>query len=162
MLIPFFFIILTMTITTLTTQELETKTLEQRVVEWTEAYANALTENYKQYRINMHSRNILNPRADLSDYAKQQLKGIEDGTEKLLKFEIKSGKKYFKIIQVDPRHSGGSVTAFVDKKTGQVYKPASWKSPAKHVRFDMRIIRERNYIHNPINTDWAGGHLYMR
>jgi|TARA_Y100000287_G_scaffold161581_1_gene141084 hypothetical protein len=154
-----------MTITTLTTQELETKTLEQRVLEWTNAYVNALTENYKQYRINMHSRNILNPRADLSDYAKQQLKGIEDGTEKLMQFRIKSGKKYYKIVQCDFRngvYQSGSVTAFVDKKTGQVYKPASWKSPAKHVRFDMRIINERNYIHNPINTDWAGGHLYMR
>lgn len=154
-----------MTITTLTTQEYETKTLEQRVVEWTQAYVNALTENYKQYRINMHSRNILNPRADLSDYAKQQLKGIEDGTEKLMQFQIKSGKKYYKIIQCDFRngaYQSGSVTAFVDKKTGQVYKPASWKSPAKHVRFDMRIINERNYIHNPKNTDWAGGHLYMR
>ena len=154
-----------MTITTLTTQEYETKTLEQRVLEWTQAYVNALTENYKQYRINMHSRNILNPRADLSDYAKQQLKGIEDGTEKLMQFQIKSGKKYYKIIQCDFRngeYQSGSVTAFVDKKTGQVYKPASWKSPAKHVRFDMRIINERNYIHNPKNTDWAGGHLYMR
>ena len=52
------------------------------------------------------------------------------------------------------------VHAFVDKKTGEVYKPASWKSPAKHVRYDMRIITEREYIFN--NCDWAGGYLYMR
>jgi hypothetical protein len=30
--------------------------------------------------------------------------------------------------------------AFVDKKTGEVYKSASWKSPAKGVRFDLRLI----------------------
>ena len=38
----------------------------------------------------------------------------------------------------------------------EVYKPASWKSPAKHVRFDMRIIKEREFLHNPKNVDWAG------
>jgi len=147
------------------TQTISNPTVEAFVPVWVEKYCKALTENYKQYRINMHSRNELNPRADLSDYAKEQLKGIADGTEKLMKFEFTSGKKYFKIIQSDFRNGeyrGGSVTAFVDKKTGQVYKPASWKAPAKHVRFDMRIINQREFIHNPINTDWAGGHLYMR
>ena len=56
----------------------------------------------------------------------------------------------------------GSVTAFIDKNTGEVYKPASWKAPAKHVRYDLRIIREREFLLNPKNCDWAGGHLYMR
>ena len=46
--------------------------------------------------------------------------------------------------------------------TGEVYKPASWKAPAKHVRYDLRIIREREFLLNPKNCDWAGGHLYMR
>ena len=46
----------------------------------------------------------------------------------------------------------GSVTAFIDKNTGEVYKPASWKAPAKHVRFDLRIIREREFLHNPKNV----------
>ena len=26
---------------------------------------------------------------------------------------------------------------------------------AKHVRFDMRIIKEREFLHNPKNTDWV-------
>ena len=56
----------------------------------------------------------------------------------------------------------GSVTAFIDKNTGEVYKPASWKSPAMSVRFDLRIIREREFLLNPKNVDWSGGHLYMR
>ena len=56
----------------------------------------------------------------------------------------------------------GSVHAFVDKKTGQVYKPASWQAPAKHVRFDLRIIREREFLFNSNNTGWAGGYLYLR
>tara|TARA_B100000424_G_C22537838_1_gene306842 strand:- start:8 stop:385 length:378 start_codon:yes stop_codon:yes gene_type:complete len=70
-------------------------------------------------------------------------------------FSIVSGRKYYKIVQ----RSGG-VHAFVDKKTGQVYKPASWKSPAKHVRYDLRIINNREYLLK--NADWAGGYLYMR
>ena len=52
--------------------------------------------------------------------------------------------------------------AFVDKKTGQVYKPASWQAPAKHVRYDLRIIREREFLFNSNNTGWAGGYLYLR
>ena len=48
------------------------------------------------------------------------------------------------------------------KKTGKVYKPASWKAPAKHVRFDLRIMKEREFLFNSNNTGWAGGYLYLR
>ena len=50
----------------------------------------------------------------------------------------------------------------VDKKTGQVFKPASWNAPAKHVRFDLRIINNREFLFNPEFTGWAGGYLYLR
>ena len=56
----------------------------------------------------------------------------------------------------------GCVHAFVDKNTGEVYKPASYNSPAKYVRFDMRIINQREKLHNPFFTGWAGGYLYLR
>lgn len=72
-----------------------------------------------------------------------------------VKFETKIGKKYIKIIQVD-----GGVHAFIDKNTGEVYKAASWKAPAKHVRYDLRIIREREECF--YRADWAGGYLYIR
>ena len=82
-----------------------------------------------------------------------------------MKFRLSEGKKYWKVIQQNPNSEGGysdgSVTAFISFK-GEVFKPASWKAPAKHVRFDMRIIKEREFLHNPKNVDWAGGHLYMR
>tara|TARA_Y100001980_G_C14376208_1_gene179617 strand:- start:185 stop:535 length:351 start_codon:yes stop_codon:yes gene_type:complete len=70
-------------------------------------------------------------------------------------FSITVGKKYYKIIQ-----KSGGVHAFVDKQTGEVYKPASWRSPAKHVRYDLRIINNREYLLQ--NADWAGGYLYIR
>ena len=46
-------------------------------------------------------------------------KGLERNTR---------GRKYVKLI------SDGSVCAFIEKNTGDIYKPASWKAPAKHVR----------------------------
>ena len=48
----------------------------------------------------------------------------------------------------------------MNKKTGEVFKPASYNSPAKGVRYDMRIINERNAILS--NADWAGSYLYLR
>ena len=72
-------------------------------------------------------------------------------------FTMKYGKKYIKVIQDD-----SSVHAFIDRNTGEVYKPASWKSPAKIVRYDLRLISDRAKLHNPNFTDWAGGYLYLR
>ena len=72
-----------------------------------------------------------------------------------VKFETKIGRKYIKINQ-----NHGGVHALIDKNTGEVYKPASWRAPAKHVRYDLRIIREREEC--LARADWAGGYLYMR
>ena len=74
-----------------------------------------------------------------------------------IRFSMEFGRKYIKVIQ-----DNGGVHAFVNKKTGEVYKPAGWAKPAKHVRFDMRIISDRAKLHNPHYTDWAGGYLYLR
>lgn len=48
-------------------------------------------------------------------------------------FKAKFNKKYIRIERKDSKNSG-SVHAFVDRQTGDVYKPASWKTPAKHAR----------------------------
>ena len=74
------------------------------------------------------------------------------------KFSIESGRKYHKIVQTDSGE-GASVHAFVDKKTGEVYKPASWKAPAKHVRYNLLSIESREKCFE--RADWAGGYLYM-
>ena len=72
------------------------------------------------------------------------------------KFNIQTGRKYHKI------HNGeaGGIHAFVDKNTGEVYKPASYKAPAKHVRYDLRSIKQRRVCFS--NADWAGSYLYLR
>ena len=64
------------------------------------------------------------------------------------KFTIQTGRKYHKI------HDGNGVHAIVDKNTGQVYKPASYKAPAKHLRYDLRRIKSRHECF--AYADWAG------
>ena len=73
-------------------------------------------------------------------------------------FYPETGRKYHKIIMV--ANGSRSVHAFVDKKTGEVYKSASWKAPTKGVRYDLRIIEQREWLME--NADWAGGYLYVR
>ena len=75
------------------------------------------------------------------------------------KFYIESGRKYHKLIM----ETGGgsrSVHAFVDKKTGDVFKPASFKAPAKIVRYNLLRIESREQCFE--RADWAGGYLYVR
>jgi len=79
------------------------------------------------------------------------------------KFVIEEGRKYLKIIMEVPnrnRPPSRSVHAFVDKKTGEVYKAASFKAPAKHVRFNLLLIKDREWLLG--NADWAGSYLYMK
>ena len=150
--------------------------LQKRVENWVAEYCDALEENFKQYSINSYKRNIENPTSATvghKSYYIEQLQKIEDGTENLYKWDYKVGKKFIKVFNLQYEEANeyynrkggyraGSVTAFIDKNTGEVYKPASWKAPAKNVRFDLRIIKEREFLLNPKNCDWAGGHLYMK
>ena len=74
------------------------------------------------------------------------------------KFYIESGRKYHKVI-MECEDGARSVHAFVDKKTGDVYKPASFKAPAKHVRYNVLRIESREEMFR--RADWAGGYLYL-
>ena len=111
------------------------------VLKWSEMLCEALMDNFK-------SRN----RGKVGGY-----------DAPVYKFYIESGRKYHKIIMEIPnenRDPSRSVHAFVDKKTGEVYKAASFKAPAKIVRYDLRIIEQREWLLE--NADWAGGYLYVR
>ena len=152
------------------TTSLQTKKdIETRVAGWVKTYADTITENYRRYHVETLEGNLS---GNYPEYARKQLDEIENGTANLMWFKVKTGKKYYKIVQQEfetwegskyyGQYRDGSVHAFVDKKTGQVYKPASWQAPAKHVRFDLRIIREREFLFNYKNTGWAGGYLYLR
>ncbi len=73
------------------------------------------------------------------------------------KFYIEEGRKYHKIM-METDGGSRSIHAFVDKKSGDVYKPASIKAPAKGVRFNLLVITEREWLLE--HADWAGGYLY--
>ena len=116
----------------------ELLTLDQKIEKWVWQLCRSLEENYQLRYPN-------------SDHAP--------------KFRMEFGRKYIKVIQQDLRNDeyrDGSVHAFIDRNTGEVYKPASWKSPAKIVRYDLRLISDRAKLHDPKFTDWAGGYLYLR
>ena len=137
-------------------------TLSERVLDWTQTYCESLTENYKQHSISMRQ-------TFTSEWSKEQLDAINNGTANLTNFVIKNGRKYYKIMQREfdtfqdrNEWREGSVHAFVDKNTGEVFKPASYNAPAKHVRYDLRVINDRVKLHDPRYTGWAGGYLYMR
>ena len=136
------------------------------IKDYTQHYCKAITENYRMYHIDSLTRdNHPSP-----EYAQQQLDEVENGTANLMKFEIREGKKYYKIVEVEfdtfqgrNEYRDTSVHSFVDKNTGDVYKPASWRSPAtKHVRFTFQKPEDIRFLLNPINVDWAGGYLYLR
>ena len=139
-------------------------TIEKLIPNWVDLHVEALEDNYRKHHIEMHTR----PSIGFSqEYANTVLEEVRNGTAKLKRFRAITGKKYYKVVSMDwdenrKEYRDQSVTCFIDKKTGEIYKPASWKSPAKHVRYDMRIISQRERMHNSKFTDWAGGYLYLR
>ena len=141
--------------------------LFENVEVWTQQYCDAITQNYKEYHIRTLKGNLS---GNYPEYAQQQLDEIENGTANLMKFEIREGKKYYKIVQVEfdtfqgrNEYRDSSVHSFVDKNTGNVYKPASWKAPhTKHVRFTFQEPKDIRFLLEPRNVDWAGGYLYLR
>ena len=70
--------------------------LRENVKVWTEQYRDAITQNYKEYHIRSLERNLS---GDYPEYAQQQLDELENGTANLMRFRIKEGRKYYKIIQ---------------------------------------------------------------
>ena len=149
--------------------------IQRRIEDHVIKYCETLEENFKQRTIRSYKRNIEEQRfPENTKYYKERLAEIENGTYKdLYKFVFKTGKKFHKVYFLEYKekcdyynrpagYSAGSVHCFIDKQTGEVYKPASWKAPAKIVRFDLRLITDREFLFNPNNISWAGSHLYLR
>lgn len=60
---------------------------------------------------------------------------VSDRRGTTVKFSAEPGRKYIRIVE-ETYGSNRSVYAFIDQN-GNIYKPASWKAPAKHVRGSM-------------------------
>ena len=133
------------------------------VKKYVEDYCTAITENFRRYSIRQYESMVI--RDEGSRYAQERLEEIKQGTANLMRFRYYSGKKYYKVVSEEfdtfqdrNEWRDGSVHAFIDRQTGEVYKPASWKGPAKHVRYDLRKIRDRQLLE--VKCDWSGGYLY--
>ena len=145
--------------TTMTLQEFEKVQSARQVIaanalKYTEMLCEALEQNFLEQSIKRAK--FLMPSSDNPQYWADRIEDYKAGKD-VYKFSIVTGRKYHKIVQTCCDGSQ-SVHAFVDKNTGELYKAASWKAPAKDVRFDLRIIEQREFVLE--NCDWAGGYLY--
>ena len=140
----------------------------EEIETYAQTLCETLEENYKQDSIRSYKRMQI---TEGSDYATKRLEEIENGTANLYKFIIKKGRKYLKIVnqQFDDmgayatyQYRDGSVHAFIDRETGDVYKPAGYNKPAKHVRYNLLERKDREFLFDYKNVGWAGGYLYMR
>ena len=148
--------------------------IQRRIEDYVVKYCETLEENFKQYSLRSYERNIDENRfPENTKYYQDRVNEINNGTANLYKFVFKTGKKFHKVYFLEYQdaneyygtkagYKSGSVHCFVDKNTGEVYKPASWKAPAKIVRYDLRLIQDREFLFNPNNISWAGSHLYLR
>lgn len=102
---------------------------------------------------------ILNYTEQLCEALVQDYCRYNNGKNDGYTFTIETARKYHKVIMTT---NGGnrSIHAFIDRKTGDVLKPASFKAPAKGVRFNLLdpISREKCLI----QAGWSGGYLYIR
>ena len=148
--------------------------IQRRIEDHVIKYCETLEENFKQYSLRSYKRNIDENRfPENTKYYQDRINEINDGTANLYKFVYKTGKKFHKVYFLEYQdaneyynrkagYKAGSVHCFIDKQTGEVYNAASWKAPAKIVRFDLRLIGDREFLFNPNNISWAGSHLYLR
>ena len=129
-----------------------TRTTYFPVGRYTDEYCKALTENFKRDSVRSLEYNL--KKDPNCTYSKDQLAKIVSGTANLDKFRYYQGKKYLKVVREEydernDRWRDTTVHAFINTETGEVYKPASWKAPAKHVRFNLSNDLDRQKLHDP-------------
>jgi len=142
---------------TVTLQAQAQQTIADSVLKNTLLLIEALKDNYRQYSIRSHQRSAI-ACGESVEYHQRKIDELKSGKCDI-DYTVETGKKYHKVILIDGG-GGRSVHCFIDKKTGEVYKSASWKSPAKGVRYDLRLIADREYL--LANADWSGGYLYAK
>ena len=145
------------------TATLSKEKISLKVLRHTEQLCEALKDDFKRYSIKSHFASIARAiqeggNQSTIDYHNRCIDDIKDEIG-IYQYVIESGRKYHKIIMIDSSGSR-SVHAFVDRMTGEVYKSASWKSPAKGVRYNLLIISSREEC--MMRADWAGSYLYVR
>ena len=95
---------------------------------------------------------------------REKVNALDSSRSVYTQFEYEVGRKYIKVwsylrdsIFEDARLRGRSCFMFVEKETGAVYKPASYKAPAKGIRFYIDFL-----VDHPEVVDPYGSFLYIR
>lgn len=135
-------------------------TIQLNVTKWTLMLCDALQQNFIDYSIKQHEHAIKKDGIVDKNYVshhEERIKELKNGKSDY-EFYHETGRKYHKIIM--NANGSRSVHCFIDKKTGEVYKAASFRAPAKGVRYDLRLIGQREWLF--ANADWAGSYLYVR
>jgi len=90
----------------------------------------------------------------------EKVNALESGRTTYNQFEYEMGRKYIKVwsylLSQGERLRGRSCYMFVDKNTGECYKPASYKAPAKGVRYLITQLADNPHICDPY-----GSFLYL-
>ena len=85
---------------------------------------------------------------------------LESGHSVYTQLEYEVGRKYIKVwsylVGPEGRLYGRSCFMFVDKNSGECYKPASYKAPAKGVRYLITQLADNPHICDPY-----GSFLYL-
>ena len=100
-----------------------------KILQWTEKLCRALEQQYRDQSL----RTVIHTQAvtGTDPYLQERVRKIENEEDERISFFIEKGRKYYKICmrtkQVNRQFDDSiSVHAFVDKNTGEVYKPAGW------------------------------------
>ena len=92
---------------------------------------------------------------------REKVNALESSRSTYSNYEYEVGRKYIKVwaylVSDGKRLNGRSCFMFVEKETGAIYKPASYKAPAKGIRFYIEQLAD-----NPDIVDPYGSFLYIR
>lgn len=132
-----------------------TTLMQEKVIDLIQQYCDVLRTNFQTYAIESHRKFLDDP--ETKEYHQQQIDKLCEG-EGLYNYTFEKGRKYARIVMHTPQGQR-SAHAFVDMNTGDVFKSASWKSPAKNgVRYNLLDDKSRQEMYQ--RADWAGAHLY--
>jgi hypothetical protein len=131
------------------------KDIATAVLGHTYSLCEALRQNFIDYSIKSHYRSL--QQGQDTNYHEACIADLKNGNCDY-DFTFESGRKYHKVIMHTENQR--SVHCFIDKKTGGVFKSASWKSPAKGERYNLLLIKDREWLFE--NATWSGGYLYAR
>jgi hypothetical protein len=129
-------------------------TIELNVRKWCLMLCEALQDDFLEESI--RRQQFFAASDDNPEYHNTRIQELKDGKH-LYEFSIETGRKYHKIV-METESQSRSVHCFVNMKTGELHKAASFKAPVKEPRFDLRIIQEREFVLE--KCDWSGGYLY--